>query len=226
VKQISVIIPTLNESARIAETLESLPRDRRLERIVVDGGSTDDTRARAESGAGRVLTSGAGPARQMNAGAARAEGDTLLFLHADSRLPKGAIDQIEAVLRDPGVPGGAFQLSIDSPKRSLRWIARAANLRTRLTRVPYGDQGIFVRRTVFERLGGFPDLPIMEDLEFSRRMKRTGKIAILSSAVTTSARRWEREGILTVTLRNRLFAALYFLGVSPLFLARRYRAVR
>jgi len=224
--RISVIIPTFNEAGIIADALRSLPPDSRLECIVVDGGSTDDTVVRARPIADRLLVTGAGRARQMNAGAGAAKGEVLLFLHADTRLPAGAPEEVIRAMENPGVVGGAFRLAIDSPRRILRWISAAANLRSRLTRVPYGDQGIFVRRSVFESLGGFPDLPLMEDLEFSRRLKGAGRTVLLPAFVRTAARRWEREGVWHVTLRNRLFVLLYFSGVSPARLARRYRPIR
>jgi rSAM/selenodomain-associated transferase 2 len=224
--RISVIIPTFNEAGTIEDALRSLPQDSRLECIVVDGGSTDDTVVRAKPIADRLLIAQAGRARQMNAGAGAANGEVLLFLHADTRLPVGAPEDVIRAMEKPDVVGGAFRLAIDSRRWILRWISAAANLRSRLSRVPYGDQGIFVRKSVFERLGGFPDLPIMEDLEFSRRLKRAGRTVLLPAVVRTAPRRWEREGVLRVTLRNRLFVLLYFLGVSPARLARRYGPIR
>ena len=224
--RISVIIPTFNESAVIEKTLKHLPRRGDVERIVADGGSSDGTAALAGPWADRVLTTETGRARQMNAGARASRGDVLLFLHADSRLAYGAFDAVTQALKDPAMAGGAFALAIDSPRPVLRLVAAAANWRSRLTRISYGDQGIFVRRSVFERLGGYPDLPIMEDLEFSRRLKRAGKVALLSVPITTSSRRWDNEGIGTTTLRNQIFVLAYFLGVSPVRLAGRYRPIR
>jgi len=223
---ISVIIPAFNEAGNIEESLRSIPRDPRLERIVVDGGSSDDTVRRAEPLADRILVTNAGRARQMNAGAAVARGEILLFLHADSRLPAGIPDDLIRTLEDPEVAGGAFCLAIDSPRIALRLIAACTNLRARLTRVPYGDQGIFVRKSIFDRLGGFPDQPLMEDLEFARRLKRAGRVVLLPKFVRTLSRRWDREGLVFVTLRNRIFVLLYFLGVSPARLARRYDPIR
>ncbi|MBI4715715.1 MAG: glycosyltransferase family 2 protein, partial [Nitrospirae bacterium] len=148
---ISIIIPTLNEAAHIGRTLQGLKGSGFHEIIVADGGSLDETvRAALEAGA-EVVRAPRGRALQMNAGAKKASGDILLFLHADTRLPPGAAAAIREALSDPGTAGGAFALAIDSPRPSLRWIARAANLRPRLTRIPYGDQGIFVRREIFER---------------------------------------------------------------------------
>lgn len=224
--RISIIIPTFNEAAIIERTLTALPQREDAERIVADGGSSDGTVDIAKKHADRVLITQPGRARQMNAGAHAAGGDILLFLHADSLLTKDALHALSKAVEDPSVAGGAFRLAIDSPRRSLRMVAEAANWRTRLTGIPYGDQGIFVRRTVFERLGGYPELPIMEDLEFSRRLKTVGRIARLPQPILTSSRRWNREGIGYTTLRNQVFVLLYFIGVSPARLARWYRPVR
>lgn len=224
--RLSIIIPTLNEAAVIEKTLAALPRRGGIERIVVDGGSSDDTAERAKPHADGVLITEAGRARQMNAGARAAGGDVLLFLHADSHLAADAFDAISQALEDPTVAGGAFKLAIDSTRRSLCIVAAVANWRSRLTGIPYGDQGIFVRRTVFEKLGGYPDLPIMEDLEFSRRLKRTGKVALLSGPIMTSSRRWDRGGVWYTTLQNQIFVLAYFMGVSPKRLAQWYRPVR
>ena len=226
VPRISVIIPTLNEAAVIEKTLAALPEHDRVERIVVDGRSSDGTAALAKAFADKVLVTEASRARQMNAGARAAGGEVFLFFHADSRLDDHAFRDLIEALEDPTVVGGAFRLTIDSSRPSLRVVAAAANWRTRLTGIPYGDQGIFVRRSVFERLGGFPELPIMEDLEFARRLKRTGTIALLSRPILTSSRRWDKEGVGYTTVRNQLLVLLFFLGVSATRLARWYRAVR
>jgi len=224
--RISVFIPTLNEAAVIEKTLTALPRHESLERIVVDGHSSDGTAALAEPFADKVLVTQAGRAQQMNAGARVAGGEVFLFLHADSRLDEnGFCDLIEA-FDDPAVVGGAFRLAIDSSRLSLRIVAAVANWRTWLTGIPYGDQGIFVRRSVFERLGGYPELPIMEDLEFARRLNRAGTIALLSRPMITSSRRWDKEGVGYTTVRNQIFVLFYLLGVSPTRLSRWYRAVR
>jgi len=222
----SIIIPALNESSLIENTLSALPRRADTERIVVDGGSSDQTAALARPFADKVLVAEAGRARQLNRGARAAAGHILIFLHADSRLPEDALDMIAKALEAPAVAGGAFDLAIDSPRWALRLVASAANLRTRLTGVPYGDQGIFVRRSVFEQLGGFPEWPLLEDLEFSRRIKTVGKVVLLSKPVTVSSRRWDKEGVGYTTLRNQIFVLLYFLGVSPMRLARWYRPIR
>ena len=227
--KISVIIPTLNEASTLAVVLHAIRGTAGVETIVVDGGSRDETVAIARGAADLTLSvppSLAGRARQMNAGAEAASGEAMVFLHADSLLPPGGLAAVREALRDPGVVGGAFRLAIQSPRPVLRLIAGVANLRSRITRIPYGDQGLFVRRTVFERLGGFPDIPLMEDVELCRRLKREGRLAFLPEAILTSDRRWEREGVLYATLRNWTLVSLYLLGVSPTRLVRWYPHVR
>jgi rSAM/selenodomain-associated transferase 2 len=221
----TVIIPTLNEALVIEKTLARLSQTADLEIIVVDGGSRDGTAELARRHA-KVVTTSPGRARQMNEGARQAAGKILLFLHADALLTDGAVGEMEAVMGDPRVVGGAFHLEIGSPKASLRWIAKAANLRTRFMGIPYGDQGLFVRSQVFKELGGYPVIPLMEDFEFSRRLKRRGSVVILSSRIRVSSRRWDQEGVFYVTLRNQLFVLMYFLGVPPERLTRWYRVVR
>ena len=222
---ISVIIPTLNEEAVIEQTLRSLRETSEVEIIVVDGGSRDQTIKIARRYA-ETLSSGPGRGRQMNEGACHAHGQFLLFLHADSILPARALSQIVNTLKDPEVVGGAFQLGINTKKFLLRMVATFANWRCAMTRIPYGDQGIFVRRTVFEKVGGYPDQPLMEDLEFSRRLKRQGRLVFLPDRVLTSSRRWDQEGIFCTTVRNQVLIFLYLLGVSPERLAPWYRHVR
>ena len=222
---ISVIIPTLDEGAVIGPTLKSLKEAPGVEFIVVDGGSQDRTVEIARRHA-KVLSSEAGRGRQMNVGARHAKGEILLFLHADSILRPMAFSRILNALKDPEVIGGAFRLGIDTRKFLLRVVAIFANWRTAITRIPYGDQGIFVRRNVFEQLGGYPDQPLMEDLEFSRRLKRQGRLVLLPDRILTSSRRWDQEGIFYTTFRNQMLVFLYFLGVSPERLVRWYRRIR
>ena len=216
---LSIIVPVLNEAAGIARCLEALVplRAGGHEVIVVDGGSEDRTAAIAATLADRVLVAPRGRARQMNAGAAAAGGDALVFLHADTRLPPEADQLIAAALKE-GL-WGRFDVRIESAHPLLRVVACAMNLRSRLTGIATGDQAIFVRRTAF---AGFPEIALMEDIAFSKAMKRRGPPACLRARVTTSGRRWERGGILrTVLLMWRLRLA-YFLGASPDELARRY----
>ncbi|MCP9450886.1 MAG: TIGR04283 family arsenosugar biosynthesis glycosyltransferase, partial [Nitrospira sp.] len=199
--------------------------------VVVDGGSTDGTASLAEilcAGLteARAITAPRGRARQMNEGAKACRGEGLLFLHADTRLPPDAKGLITSALADSGVAGGRFDVRFDSPSPWAAMIGTLMNLRSRWTGIATGDQAIFVRRKVFEDLGGFPDIPLMEDIEFSRRLKRAGRIARLRQTVTTSFRRWERQGpFRTITLMWTL-RLLYWLGVSPHRLKDFYAVVR
>ena len=151
----------------------------------------------------------------MNAGAREAQGDIVLFLHADTRLPDGAVPAMTAALREPGVVGGRFDVRFDNTRPVFRTIAFLMNVRSRLSGISTGDQAIFVRREVFQALGGYPDMPLMEDIELSRRLKRRGKLAALSLRVVTSARKWEREGALRTILLMWMLRLLYAVGVSP-----------
>jgi rSAM/selenodomain-associated transferase 2/rSAM/selenodomain-associated transferase 1 len=222
-QKISIIIPALNEAATIARTISQLAGGGQLEVIVVDGGSTDETAELAASGGATVIHSKPGKAVQMNAGAAAAAGDILVFLHADTMLPGGFHNQIVAALNQKGVAAGAFRLRIDSNAAGLRIVERAANCRSRLLRMPYGDQALFMKKPLFEEIGGFPDLPIMEDFLLVRRLKRKGKTVILPAAVVTSPRRWLHLGILKTWLINQLIVITYYLGATPQQLTRFYR---
>ncbi|MDA8125458.1 MAG: TIGR04283 family arsenosugar biosynthesis glycosyltransferase [Deltaproteobacteria bacterium] len=224
---ISVIIPVYREGETINATIGAV-RGRRggqnLEIIVVDGDGQGETLAAIGDPAVRKIRSEKGRGRQLNRGARAATGDCLLFLHADTRLPFAALEGIAAALADETCIGGAFDLRIQSPRLGFRVIERMASLRSRLTRIPFGDQAIFIRAAGFQSLGGFREIPLMEDVEFMRRIKRKGgKIAILREPVLTSARRWEKEGLLFGTLRNWLLLILYLCGVAPERLARFYR---
>jgi len=191
--------------------------------ILVDGGSDDATIQVAVRFSGvRLLTSPRGRARQMNAGARAARGDILLFLHADTWLPEGALGAVAAALDDARVVGGRFDVRFDSSRPVLRMIALFMNLRSRASGISTGDQAIFVRRDVFETMGGYPDIPLMEDIELSRRLKRRGHLAALSSRVTTSGRKWEREGAVRTMALMWALRFLYMIGVSPARLHRWY----
>ena len=219
---LSVIVPTLNEEAALPAALAAARQPSVLELIVVDGGSRDRTCEIAHALADRTLSSGRGRARQMNAGAAAARGDVLLFLHADTRLPDGYATAVAGALADPAVVGGRFDVCLDAPGAAYRLIGRMISLRSRLTRVATGDQAMFVRRAVFERLGGFPAVPLMEDIALSRALKTLGGVACLRETVLTSARRWQRHGLVRTVLLMWLLRAGYYAGISPARLARFY----
>lgn len=193
-----------------------------VEVIVVDGGSQDRTVELAASCGTQVLFSPPGRAQQMNTGAAAATGDVLLFLHADTCLPSGFDRQIRRALSQPGVVASAFTLRIDAPAKGLRVIEFGVNCRSRYLQMPYGDQAIAVRAGVFREIGGFPNLPIMEDFELVRRLRRLGRIVLIPSPILTSARRWQTLGMMKTTLFNQFLIAAYFLGFSPTRLARWY----
>lgn len=223
--KISVIVPTLDEEARIAARLEELSViDDLHEILVVDGGSRDATVGIARSfPRALVLASPRGRARQMNRGATAAVGDVLLFLHADVSLPAYAAASIREALRDPRVVAGAFRTRTigDSRKTWLRPFLRLADLRSRYTSLPYGDQALFVLADVFRQAGGFPEIPLMEDLELSRRLRRLGRIRTVRDCVRVSGRRFESRPIYYAFLMNVL-PLLYRLGVPPAWLARTY----
>lgn len=222
--RLAVVIPALDEADHLAALLpDLLAREPDAEVVVVDGGSRDATRAIvARSPRARLLEAPRGRARQMNAGAGAVGGDALLFLHADTRLPDGASAAITRALADPTVVGGRFDVRFDNPRRIYRMIAWFMNRRSRLTGISTGDQAIFVRRAVFEAMGGFADIRLMEDVDFTRRLKRRGAVAALALRVTTSARKWEREGPGRTTLRMWALRLLYALGASPEVLHRWY----
>ena len=221
--KISVIIPALNEADNIAETLLSIGQGNTIQVVVADGGSQDNTVSIAESLGAKVISVQPPRSKQMNRGAATATGDVLLFLHADTRLPKNFDRLILDSLAQPGVAAGAFALGIDAPTPALRLIERIANWRSRFLRIPYGDQGIFMLSRVFHEAGGFSDLPIMEDFELIRRLRRKGDIITLSASVLTSSRRWQNLGILKTTLINQLVVIAYYMGIPPKTIARLYR---
>ena len=222
--RVSVIIPALNEERDIAATLRAVGQSPCHEVIVIDGGSTDATVQRAREASVNVLTSKLGRARQMNAGAVRAEGGSLLFLHADTLLPPAWADVVPRTLRAPGVVAGAFRFRIADSFAGKSFIEWTTGFRSRWLQRPYGDQGLFLPRALFEEMGGFADLPIMEDYEFSARLRRRGRIVTVGEAALTSARRWQTLGVVRTTLRNQWMLAGYHLGVNPRRLATRYRA--
>jgi rSAM/selenodomain-associated transferase 2/rSAM/selenodomain-associated transferase 1 len=222
-KHISIIIPTLNEANVIGETIIRLPESEQVEILVVDGGSSDGTDEMARELGARVLSTAPSKAGQMNAGAAEARGEVLLFLHADTRLPEKFEKKVLTAAARRGFCAGAFTLGIDSTDWGMRIIERAANWRARIFKMPYGDQALFVSRKLFLEIGGFADYPIMEDFELVRRLKKKGKIAILPDAVKTSPRRWQNLGVLKTWLLNQIILVAYFIGVPPRRLAFWYR---
>ncbi len=218
---VATIIPTLNEESSL---LRHLPAALSAadEVVVSDGGSRDATVRVADELGARVVSGPAGRGPQLNRGAASTRSDVLLFLHADTGLPEGAIPAIRQALGH-GKVGGGFQVRFDTDHRVMAVGGRLVNLRTRLTRSPLGDQAQFVSRTTFNDLGGFREWPILEDLDFIRRMKRRGEIVVLPLEVTTSARRYLQGGIGRTVAINWLIWALYLAGVPPERLARLYR---
>lgn len=221
---LSIIVPSLREAENLARLLPALRADAPgAEIIVADAGSDDGSREIAGRVPGvAVLACERGRARQMNAGARAARGDVLLFLHADTALPAGFEGAIARALADPGVVGGRFDVRLDNPGWPYRLIGGLMNLRSRLSGISTGDQALFVRREVFEALGGFPDIPLMEDVEITRRLKRRGRQAALRERVTTSARKWEREGVARTIGLMWTLRLLYACGVSPARLHRWY----
>jgi rSAM/selenodomain-associated transferase 2 len=222
--RLAIVIPALNEAANLSRLLPDLARGcPGADIVVVDGGSGDDTAAVVARLPGpRLLESARGRAVQMNHGAREARGDTLLFLHADTRLPDGAARAIEQTLAEPGVVGGRFDVRFDNERTLFRVIAWFMNTRSRASGICTGDQAIFVRRADFEAVGGYPDIPLMEDIELSRRLKRRGKLRALRLRVTTSARKWEREGPLRTIGLMWALRFLHFCGVAPARLHRWY----
>jgi len=223
--RVAIIIPALNEAPRIAEAVARARAAGPCEVLVVDGGSTDGTPGRAAQ-ADCVLQAPRGRARQQNAGAARARAEVLLFLHADCWLEPGSLEEVRRALAEPTVVGGCFRQRIDAPGLRYRWLERGNALRVRLFGLAYGDQAIFVRRDVFERIGGFPDEPFLEDLLFMKRLRRQGRIALLPARLVVSARRWQATGVVRQTLRNWALALAGQCGVPPRWLARFYPQVR
>lgn len=222
-QRVSVIIPTLNEESNVVKAIASAVKARAEEVIVVDAGSDDQTVAVAAATNATVLHSERGRAVQQNAGAAAACGDVLLFLHADCELHADAVAEIcRSLSADSKLVGGCFRQRIDTGGVRYRIMESGNAARVRLLKWAYGDQGIFVRSDVFRELGGFPDLRLMEDLYFMKRLKRCGRIALLSSPLKVSARRWQQRGLVTQTIRNWGLISAAHLGMSPDRLARFY----
>ncbi len=219
-----MIVPTLNEAEALEQNLPALLAAT-PEVVVSDGGSDDGTAEIAEGLGARVVSGAAGRGPQLNLGAGATRAPALVFLHADTVLPTGALDAVSTSLANGSV-GGGFRVRFDSDRPIYRLGSAIVNLRTRLSRSPLGDQAQFTDRAAFDALGGYPDWPILEDLEFMRRLKRRGRIAILEPPVATSARRFDDRGITRTILLNWLIFGLYFAGASPERLAGLYRHVR
>ena len=217
-------MPVLNEGSSVEASLASLAelRARGHQVIVVDGGSTDNTMELARAHADTVISAHRGRAMQMNAGAAQAVGDTLLFLHADTRLPAGSDRMIGEVLTEGVHRWGRFDVAIDGRSHGLAMVAAMMNWRSRVTGIATGDQAIFVDRATFVRVGGFPAIPLMEDIALSRILKRESSPACLRSRVITSGRRWDRDGLLRTIVTMWALRFAYFFGVGPERLARFY----
>lgn len=217
--RIAVVIPALNEAATIAAAIAAIPPGAD-EVVVADGGSEDATREEAARAGAAVISTPRGRGPQMNAGAAVTTGEALLFLHADTRLPADAFAHVRRLLAEEDVAGGAFHLAIDghgafslTPERG-NWFyaftARNANIRSKLAGAPYGDQVFFVKRSAFDALSGYRDLPVCEDLDFIRRLRRQGRVVLAPAAASTSGRRWEQHGRIRVTVRNGLLFLRYW----------------
>ena len=220
--KLSVIIPAINEAASIGKAIEHSLALSPHEVIVSDGGSTDDTMAIARSLGCRVVKSPRGRAIQQNAGAEASQGDVLLFLHADSWLAPEARQQIETTLQSPRIPGGAFYHRIDAGGLLYRLVEAGDALRVCCTRIAYGDQGIFLRREIFERLGRFPNIRLMEDVRLMKTLRGHGRLALLPGPLHVSARRWQKHGAIRQTLRNWCLLTAEHLGVHPDRLADLY----
>lgn len=218
---LSIVIPTLNEVGQLGATLKPILHHPNCEVIIADGRSSDGTVDLARELGCRVITTNRGRGRQMNAGAAIAHGEYLLFLHADTRLPTNFFAEIHDTL-DSGAIAGAFRFQVDQPGWGLRWVERGTNLRSRFFQMPYGDQGLFLRSNDFFRVGGFQNWPLMEDYELCRRLRRQGRIRIASTAILSSARRWIKLGLWRTTFINQLCIAGFLCGVSPERLATWY----
>ncbi len=225
--RISIIMPVINEAVNLANSLRQLKLSEYEELIVVDGGSTDDTVSIAREFTDKVFVTKSGRASVMNYGAQKAHGVILLFLHADCILPDNAFNIIRETLADHRVSAGAFSLGIDHTSVKFRIIEFGANIRSRISSIVYGDQGIFVNKDTFARIGGYANIPLMEDIEISQKLMKAGKIILVKTPIKASPRRWLKEGALYTTLRDWMIAFSYsFLKVSPDKLINKYKAIR
>jgi len=222
-EHLSVILPTLNEAQNLRSVIERTRQSNPFEIIVADGGSLDATEQVARDAGANIVRSQAGRARQMNAGAALARGNVLLFLHADTFLPDSWTRAVNAALSRDGVAAGAFRFRLNGNFPGKRFIELATHCRSHFLQMPYGDQALFLRKATFEDMGGYSNLPILEDYEFVRRLRSMGRIVTVPDAAITSGRRWQRKGVFRTTLVNQLIIAAYHLGFDPRKLAALYR---
>jgi uncharacterized protein len=220
---VSTVVPTLNEAANIGGLLERLARQTAVECIVADGGSRDDTCKIAARNGAVVLDVSGGRATQQNAGASIAKGRLLLFLHADTQPPHGFADRICEALERPSIVAGAFQFKTNGTGAGMRWVERLTNLRSTFLQYPYGDQGLFLEKRIFHEMGGFAPLPIMEDFELVRRLRRRGTVLTLPHPAVTSAKRWQQLGVLQTTVINQIMILGFLCGVPVQTLQRFYR---
>jgi rSAM/selenodomain-associated transferase 2 len=222
---VTVVIPVLDDTSALTSLLPTLPVDPSIQVVVVDGGDGRDTASdalRERHPEIEWIRSARGRGVQMNAGAKRARGRWLVFLHADTRLGAGWLDLLRRLDSHPSIVGGSFRFALDSGSRWARWIERGVRLRVRLFDLAYGDQALFARRDVFGELGGYMELPLMEDVDFVRRLRRRGRLEHADIPALTSARRWERDGWIRRTVENIALILLFLAGWSPARLARRY----
>jgi len=219
---ISIIIPTLNEAGCIGQTVVGLVGQPGVEVLVADGGSQDQTVALATAAGATVIAAPLGRGSQQNAGARAAQGTVLLFLHADTRLPEGFTTQIREALNRPGTVAGAFRFAVDATGWRFRLLEYGANWRAALLGLPYGDQALFLPAARFQAMGGFKKIALLEDLELVRRLRKMGRIALLTNPALTSARRWQRLGLVRTTVINQMILLGFFCGLSPDRLARWY----
>lgn len=225
--KISIIMPVMNESEDLRSTLKHLHLSPNEELIIVDGGSSDDTMAIASDFTDNVFQTKTGRASVMNYGVKRASGNLLLFLHADCILPENGFRMIREILNNNNIAAGAFRLGINSPGLRFRLIEVVANLRSRIAGLLYGDQGIFMRKETFNKVGGYANIPLMEDIEISGKLKNTGKLALVEPPIKASPRRWIEEGALHTTFRDWFIAFSYsFLKTPPERLMKYYRDIR
>lgn len=224
---LSVVVPMLNEERAIVAALTAVRAGApAAEIIVVDGGSDDRSIELARPHCEVLIKAPRGRARQMNAGAGAAHGDAIAFVHADTMVPPTFARDIEAALANPVVAGGRFDLALDDPAFVCRLLGTLISLRSRIMRSATGDQAIFVRREIFAQIGGFADIELCEDVDFARRLKRSGGVACLRSKVITSARRWRNDGLIRTGLRMWLIKSLFLAGVAPRWLKRHYADTR